>query len=318
LLQSINKRSHVDFDPQQMKCIHHKFVEQAVNHPQKICVMLDEQSLTYGEVLHRVQYFASYLIRECSVQPGHIICQCVERSIEMVIGILAILSCGACYTPLSPNDPINRTLVLIKDLKSNIVLIHSLTQNKFIDKKNEDNIYFINIQQAICGCQIMCDEKDLNLLSNILVTVDNIAYCLFTSGSTGEPKAVQVCHRSFISGMETVLHLNIMTNIDLVLQLIACSFDVHLLELLGSMTAGATLVMLKREGNLDLNYLMSVIHKKQITFAIFIPTFMLIIEAFLKETEQINHMETLRTICCGGRYDTWKFRLIPAASSFLL
>ncbi|CAF4650924.1 unnamed protein product, partial [Didymodactylos carnosus] len=157
-----------------MKCIHHKFVEQAVNHPQKICVMLDEQSLTYGEVLHRVQYFASYLIRECNVQPGHIICQCVERSIEMVIGILSIFTTGAIYCALSSTDPCNRLCSLIEDAKAQLVLIHGQTRHKFIDLINSEDVPVANIEEIIIN-EEMSSANEVNLLSNVHVTIEKIA-----------------------------------------------------------------------------------------------------------------------------------------------
>ncbi len=83
-----------------------RFQSRALQHPNKLAVVLDDQSLTYGELYSLVTSFASRLFQV--VHPDDIVCQCVERSIEMVIGILSIFLCNAVYCPLSPKDPIER------------------------------------------------------------------------------------------------------------------------------------------------------------------------------------------------------------------
>jgi non-ribosomal peptide synthetase component F len=170
------------------ECIHHKFAHQSINHPQKLAVILDEQSLTYAETLFYTQQLAVCLIQRYDVQPGNIICQCVDRSIEMVIGILAILNCGCSYCPLSPKDPVSRLFMLIKDTKSNLVLIHSLTQNNFIS--DAYNICFVNVDQVFVDSHESLSEEQLNSLLTINVHIDSVSYVIFTSGTTGKPKAV--------------------------------------------------------------------------------------------------------------------------------
>ncbi|CAF4600495.1 unnamed protein product, partial [Didymodactylos carnosus] len=134
LIHDINE-THVDYR-RETRCIHHDFVDSAQENWQKMSIILDEQSLTYAETLYYVQKLSVHLIQEYQVKPQQIICQCIERSIEMILGILTILSIGAIYTPLSPNDPSGRLYSLLSDMQAHYVLIHTLTEEKFAFKSN--------------------------------------------------------------------------------------------------------------------------------------------------------------------------------------
>ncbi|CAF1283871.1 unnamed protein product [Adineta steineri] len=97
-----------------LTCIHHEFVYQVMKYPRKLAVELDEQSLTYCELLHYVQVSSVTLLNEYHVFPGEIVCQCVERSLSMVIGIMGIEMAGGVYCPLSPRDPQHRLHALVE------------------------------------------------------------------------------------------------------------------------------------------------------------------------------------------------------------
>ncbi|CAF0769190.1 unnamed protein product [Didymodactylos carnosus] len=189
LLRDLND-NHIQFE-QEMKCIHQQFTETANKNPQKLAVILDEQSLTYAELLVYVQHLSLSLMNDHHVVPGSIICQCVERSIEMVIGILSILTCGAVYCPLSPNDPPERLCSLIQETKSKHILIHELTEERFSVSVEDKNFIRIDVKR-IFGSGAL-NGKQLNLLSAVPVDVEKVAYVIFTSGSTGTPKAVRCC-----------------------------------------------------------------------------------------------------------------------------
>ncbi|UJR18563.1 hypothetical protein I4U23_005470 [Adineta vaga] len=140
---------------------------QTVKYPQKLAVELDEQSLTYSELLY------------CNI-----ICQCVERSLSMVIGMMAIETVGCAYCPLSPQDPLHRLYSLIRQTRNSVLLTHYLTKTKF----NSDIVLF-DIDTVLIDNGMENDDKIYPLL-DVLVVPDNVAYVIFTSGSTGTPKAV--------------------------------------------------------------------------------------------------------------------------------
>ncbi|CAF0731762.1 unnamed protein product [Adineta steineri] len=182
LMQSLNN-TQILF-PSPLTCIHHKFVYQVMKHPQKLAVELDEQSLTYCELLYYVQVLSLTLLNEYHVFPGEIVCQCVERSLSMVIGIMAIEMAGGVYCPLSPRDPQHRLHALTQHTQSRRVLIHSFTKMKF-----NNDILTTDIDSVLINNDVMSDVYT-DRLSTVTVTPSDIAYIIFTSGSTGVPKAV--------------------------------------------------------------------------------------------------------------------------------
>ncbi|CAF0999560.1 unnamed protein product [Didymodactylos carnosus] len=279
----------------QQQCIHYLFVDRCQEHPQKLCIVLDEQSLTYSEVLYYVQLLSVYLIKECYVQPQQIVCQCVDRSIEMCIGILSILTCAAVYCPLNQQYPQKRLLSVIHDMQTQHVLVHQLTKYKFDE---------INIQEIIYNLKHRCLlDNELELLSNVKLTADHIAYVLSTSGTTGQPKFVPICHRNFTSFIQSFSsNLQIFTSQDNVIQIAQCSFDVHFEEIVGALVVGSTLVMLHPSGHLDMSYLSSVIQMKQVAFIDTVPTMMMSLCDYMQETIQCERLKSLRCISVCGKY----------------
>ncbi|CAF4252044.1 unnamed protein product, partial [Adineta steineri] len=190
LMQSLNN-TQISC-PSSLTCIHHEFVCQVMKHPQKLAVELDEQSLTYCELLYYVQVFSLTLLNEYHVYSGEVVCQCVERSLSMVIGIMGIEMAGGIYCPLSPRDPQQRLHSLVQQTHCRLTLVHHLTNTKF-----DHDIVLLDID-SILNVNNMNTVMDNNCLSSVRVKGEEIAYIIFTSGSTGTPKAVQVRHKNFI------------------------------------------------------------------------------------------------------------------------
>ncbi|CAF4119702.1 unnamed protein product, partial [Adineta steineri] len=289
LMQSLNN-TQISFSSSRLTCIHHEFVCQVMKHPQKLAVELDEQSLTYCELLHYVQVLSLTLLNEYHVVPGEIVCQCVERSLSMVIGIMGIEMAGGVYCPLSPRDPQHRLHVLIQQTQSRLVLIQYLTKLKY-----DHNIISIDIDSILNGNDI--DKKDL---SSLIMKDEEIAYIIFTSGSTGTPKAVQVRHKNFIDCIHSLVYTNSFNNDDTVVQMTRCSFDIHVQEILGTLIVGGTLIMLHPGGTIDFNYLSEVLQNKQITYLHTVPS---LLHSFFTSVQQNNNchvLKHLRSVCSIG------------------
>ncbi|CAF4135800.1 unnamed protein product, partial [Adineta steineri] len=169
--------------PSSLTCIHHEFVYQVMKHPLKLAVELDEQSLTYCELLYYVQVLSLTLLNEYLISPGEVICQCVERSLSMVIGLLSIAMVGSAYCPLSLRDPPQRLKALFDQTQSRLVLVHASTPTVF----SPDSLT-LDIDGIIC-LEEKFTEINLNKLSNVPVTPESTVFVIFTSGSTGIPKA---------------------------------------------------------------------------------------------------------------------------------
>ncbi|CAF1524215.1 unnamed protein product, partial [Adineta steineri] len=292
LVQSMNN-TQVSF-LSSATCIHHEFVYQVMKHPQKLAVELDEQSLTYAELLCYVQVLSLHLINKYHVVPGEIICQCVERSLSMVIGILSIAMVGSAYCPLSVRDPPQRLQVLVNQTQSRLVLVHASTPAVF----SPDNLT-LNID-CIIRFGERFSESNLNELSDASVTPESVVFVIFTSGSTGIPKAVQLRHRNFTEFMHSFVNIDVVTKSDIVIQMARCSFDNHLLSLVGTLFIGSTLVMLRPEGNMDLEYLARVLDQKQITVMHAVPSLLNSFFEFLSISKRTSAVKCLRSLCSGG------------------
>ncbi|CAF4341491.1 unnamed protein product, partial [Adineta steineri] len=141
---------------------------------------------------------------------------------------------------------------------------------------------------------------DIARLSNILVTGEDLAYIIFTSGSTGTPKAAQVRHRSLSRYMYSLVGGNILKEKDIIMQISRCSFDTHVQDIMGTLTTGATLVMLHPGGIIDLRYLADVIEKKNVTCLTSVPTILQHYFSFLQQPNNISALRSLRSVCTGG------------------
>ncbi|CAF1398994.1 unnamed protein product [Adineta steineri] len=293
LMQSMNN-TQISFSSP-VTCIHHEFVCQVMKHPQKLAVELDEQSLTYAELLHYVQVLSLHLIRKYHVVPGEIICQCVERSLSMVIGIMAIEMSGGVYCPLSPRDPQHRLHALAQQTQSRLILVHHLTKMKF-----DHNIVLPSVD-SIFNINDMNRDIDDSCLLSMIVKREEIAYIIFTSGSTGTPKAVQVRHKNFIDCINSFVYINLFNRDDTVVQIARCSFDIHALEILGTLLVGGTLIMLHPHGTLDFMYLSEVLQNKQITYLKAVPSLLHVFFSFIQQNRNMNAVKYLRSFCSGGK-----------------
>ncbi|CAF1139561.1 unnamed protein product [Adineta steineri] len=292
LIQSLNNTQTTFLSP--LTCIHHEFVYQVMKHPQKLAVELDEQSLTYAELFAYVQMLAVHLLDEYGIIPNEVISQCVERGLSMVIGMMAIEMTGGVYFPLSFRDPGNRLHMLLQQTKSRLVLFHYLTKNKF-----NDIITTLSIDSILVNNN-SSQQININELSSVHVTIDSIAYIIFTSGSTGMPKGIRVRHRNFIQCIYSLMCIDSFTNNDTVIQMARCSFDNHIQEIIGSLIIGATIIMLRPRGTVELNYLAEIMRNKQVTYMHSVPSLLGNFFTFLKQNHYLHFIKYIRSLCTIG------------------
>ncbi|NJP19714.1 MAG: amino acid adenylation domain-containing protein [Hydrococcus sp. CRU_1_1] len=170
-------------DYPQNKCLHQLFEEQVERTPNAVAVVWLEQKLTYAELNVRANRLAHYL-QKLGVEPEKLVGICVERSLSMVVGLLAILKAGGAYVPLDPDYPLERLAWMLDDAAVEVLL----TQEKLKDKlpSHQGKTVYLDRWSA------SFDEE--NPLTQ--VKQDNLAYVIYTSGSTGKPKGVAIAHRS--------------------------------------------------------------------------------------------------------------------------
>ncbi|MEH2094791.1 amino acid adenylation domain-containing protein [Nostoc sp.] len=216
-------------------CIHELFEAQVEKTPESIAVVFKEQQLTYQELNHRANKIAYYL-QSLGVSPEVLVGICVERSLEMIVGLLGILKAGGAYVPLDPTYPKERLSFMLSDSQVQVVL----TQQKFVEG--------LTASEA----KLVCLDSDWELINRHQenptsnATAENLAYVIYTSGSTGTPKGVAVTHRAVNRLVCNTNYVNFVPS-NRVAQASNTSFDAATFEIWGSLLHGARLVIIPQD-----------------------------------------------------------------------
>ncbi len=217
----------------QNKCIHRLFETQAEKTPDAVAVVFDEQHLTYRELNQRANQLAHYL-QTLGVGKETLVGICVERSLEMIVGLLGILKAGGAYVPLDPGYPVERLSFMLLDSQVSVLL----TQQKLLENLPTSKTNLVCLDK---DWQEISQYSQENLVNT--VTLQDLAYVIYTSGSTGQPKGVMIQHQSLVSFTETIKGEYGITNKERILQFASISFDVAAEEIYPCLTSGATLVL---------------------------------------------------------------------------
>ena len=264
------------------KCFQELFEDQVERTPDAEAVVFGEQRLSYRELNSRVNRLAHHL-RSLGVGPETLVGICVERSIEMVIGILGILKAGGAFVPLDPAYPRDRLAFMIDDSGLEVLL----TQERLVKGLPPFEGQIINLDRSDTSDRIYSDE---NLDSN--TSPQNAAYVIYTSGSTGTPKGVVVAHRGLSNLATAQIRAFNVQPFSRVLQFAALSFDASVSEFAMALLRGATLVIAPREDLMPGERLISLLRDQEITTVTFPPSVLALLppEAF----------PALRTIVVAG------------------
>ncbi|MBW4635043.1 MAG: amino acid adenylation domain-containing protein [Iphinoe sp. HA4291-MV1] len=220
----------------QDKCIYQLFEEQVERTPEAVAVVFENQQLTYRELNARANQLAHYL-KTLGVGAETLVGICVERSLEMVVGLLGILKAGGAYIPLDPNYPPERLAYILGDAQVSVMLTQQYLQ---IPKHNTQVVYLDTDWSKIATC------SESNFPSDS-TTAENLAYVIYTSGSTGQPKGVQVLNRSVVNFLMSMCEHLGLTNQDIFLGTTSVSFDIAVLEIFLPISLGGCLVLVSRE-----------------------------------------------------------------------
>jgi amino acid adenylation domain-containing protein len=242
-------------DYPQDKCIHQLFEDQAEKTPDAVAVVYEEQELTYQELNQKANQLAHYL-QKIGVQSDTLVGICVERSLEMIIGLLGILKAGGAYVPIDPNYPTERIEYMLEDSAVSIVL----TQEILIEKLP------VNQEQVICFDK---NWSEISLESHeqaeSAVTPHNLAYVIYTSGSTGKPKGVMLEHQGVCNLSKAQIEILGVHPSSRVLQFAPFSFDASTWEIVMALCSGARLCLVQKDSLLPGENLQQVIKDYGIT-----------------------------------------------------
>ncbi|NWE79449.1 non-ribosomal peptide synthetase [Pseudomonas yamanorum] len=275
--------TEVDYDLAQT--LHGMFEAQVERTPDALAVKAGEQRLTYAELNQRANQLAHHL-RGLGVQPDSRVAICVERGLEMVIGLFAILKAGGGYVPLDPAYPLERLAYMLQDSAPAAVLVQgetrSLLGNVTVPVVDLDR----NAWQHLPAANPQVEG----------LTPQHQAYVIYTSGSTGQPKGVINEHAGVVNRLLWMQDAYGLNATDAVLQKTPFSFDVSVWEFFWPLFTGARLVMARPGGHKDPAYLCEVIEAQQITTLHFVPS---MLDVFLAHGDVSQSAGLLRVMCSG-------------------
>ncbi len=215
--------------PKQL-CLHSLFEEQVYKTPNAVAVVFEDERLTYSE-LNALSNQLAHHLRSLGVGPEVLVAICAERSIEMLVGLLAILKAGGAYVPLDPIYPPERLAYILEDACVSVLLTQKAVAPKLPDIHGR--IVYLDSDWQ--------NSHSSNLNSN--VCAENLAYAIYTSGSTGRPKGVQISHRAVVNFLSSMSAQPGMVSEDVLVAVTTITFDIAALELFLPLSLGARLVL---------------------------------------------------------------------------
>ncbi|NFC39301.1 amino acid adenylation domain-containing protein, partial [Clostridium botulinum] len=269
------------------KTIQELFEEQVEKTSNNIAVVFEDKKLTYRELNERANSLARVL-RDKGVKADSIIGIMVERSLEMIVGIIGILKAGGAYLPIDPNYPKERIEYMLKDSGSNILLSKSdLVEtiefdSEFIDLYNEEIF-----------------KNDITNLPKINNSKD-LAYIIYTSGTTGKPKGAMIEHRSLVNRLNWMQNKYPIGEKDTILQKTTYTFDVSVWEILWWALVGAKVCMLSPNGEKDPMKIIETINKYKVTTMHFVPSMLDVFMYCVEENRNNIDLSTLRQVFSSG------------------
>ncbi|MCX6248516.1 MAG: amino acid adenylation domain-containing protein [Bacteroidetes bacterium] len=248
------------------KCIHHQFEEQVRKTPDSVALVFESDELTYSELNSRANQLAHYLVRR-GAREDTFIAICLERSIDLMVGILAIAKTGGTYLPLDPIYPKVRLGLILDDAQPVLML----TQASLIEKLPENKAEIIFVDDK----ELFRNESAENLAFG---NPQKAAYILYTSGSTGKPKGVQVKHNSTLNAVNAITKKLKVTSHDTLMAVTTVAFDVAEMDFYLPLLNGARLVIANQETVHDIELLKSKIESSGATLFLATPvTFKMLI-----------------------------------------
>jgi amino acid adenylation domain-containing protein len=273
-----------------VSCVHRLVEAQMERTPRAVAVELEGRQLTYAELDRRANRLAHELIAQ-GVGPEVRVGISLERSPELVIGMLAILKAGAAYVPLDPAYPTERLRWMVENAGLTLIL----TQATLVAELAELGAKCVPLDTTTF-------EERPERAPAAKVCPDNLMYVMYTSGSTGTPKGVAISHRGVCNRLAWRQHgEHGLSSFDRVLQKTPFTFDVSVWEFFSPLIAGARLVLAKPDGHRDPLYIADLIERAEISVVHFVPS---MLRVFLDATEGKTFATVKQVVCSGEALDS--------------
>jgi amino acid adenylation domain-containing protein len=266
--------------------LHGLIEEQVERSPEAVAVSFEGQELTYGELNARANRLARKL-RSLGVGPESLVGVAAERSLELVIALVATLKAGAAYVPLDPGYPADRLRFMVEDARIAALLTQSHVEAPEFDGPR------VMLDDAASWNGPEVDGGNLG----VQVFPENGAYAIFTSGSTGKPKGAVIPHRGIVNRLAWMQEAYGLTAADRVLQKTPFSFDVSVWEFFWPLITGARLVVAPPGAHQDAAWLARIIQEEGITTLHFVPS---MLQLFLEGKDLREACRSVRQVMASG------------------
>lgn len=292
LLESWNA-THSPFECQ--VTLHQLFERRAALVPDAVAVVHGDHSLSYRQLNEQANRLA-HMLRHHGLGPNDIVGLYLERSLDMMVGILAVLKAGGAYLPLEGDHPDARLAFMIDDSRLKLLMTQSALSDRLATILEDRAIPCLQLDTQLSGSG-SADANSANLdPSTIGLSSGNPAYVIYTSGSTGTPKGVMLAHRGIVNRLNWMQSAFRLGKDDTVLQKTPFGFDVSVWELLWPNQVGARLVFADHSGHKDPAYLARLIEAQRVTIVHFVPS---MLRLFI-DSPEVERARGLKHIVCSG------------------
>lgn len=272
------------------KTIHQLFEEQVERTPDSVALVFEGKTMTYRELNQKANKLA-YALRDKGVQPDDIIALMMERSFDVVVGMLGILKAGCAFLPIDPSYPDERIKFMLEDSNIRIVLTQAPLTNK-VDKEF-DTLEIDNLKE---NYEYVQNPKHINKPTDL-------AYVIYTSGSTGKPKGAMIEHRNIVNftyGVKDIMGFSAGVS---VLSMTTISFDIFIFEILPSLILGLRIVLASKEQQMSPAYILKLISQYSIEILHGTPSR---IQSLIDDKTHISCVNNLKSIIIGGEVFSYK------------
>ncbi len=267
-------------------CLHELFEQQVARTPEHVAVVFDKERVSYRELNERANQWAHYLRRR-GAGPESLVGIMMERSATMVVALLGILKAGGSYLPLDPDYPAERLSFMLSDAGVEVLL----TEQHLLERLPSTSASLVLVDAEREAIE---QESRANPVSG--VEADNLAYVLYTSGSTGQPKGAMLAHGEVVNCVLWMQETYELGERDRMLCKTTLNFDPSVWEIFWPLMVGSRIVIATAEAQLDSAALLQTIIKEKVTVAYFVPSMLAL---FLVEAE-VPAATSLRQVICGG------------------
>lgn len=273
-------------------CIHQLFEAQAEQTPEAVAVVFEGERLTYRDLNQRANQVAHQL-QSLGIGPESLVGICVERSPEMVVGLLAILKAGGAYLPLDPAYPADRLAYMLEDSQASVLLTQAALKEQFSA---------FPLQFICLDAKAQAADRNIENLNNP-VSPEQLAYVIYTSGSTGRPKGVLVTHRGIPNLAAAQCRTFAVQPSSRILQFASFSFDASISEVFMALYAGASLYLASKKSLMPGPALLNLLQAAAITHVTLPPSVLAVLPA--TELPALQSIIVAGEACHGSIATQW-------------